>query len=219
MATMLTLTVISIWRYIVLEKPMTEVALSKSKISCTLIWLASGITSFPIILTADTQQYECRYFLNNNLVVVKFLAHVLFAIQFAIPSAVMIILYTLILIKLNSRNLPTSTNRNIRSKRNITTLMLTTITFIFITCSLPWAITLLLSAYTGKNSTTLALDHTDPWAQIIAQLGRISFPSCVFYNPIIYCLFNQRIRNLSLPCRNYRGNNVQIFRVAVADGQ
>lgn len=208
-ATMLTLTAISVWRYIAIKKPTKKMTAKNIKILCVLLWLASTITSIPVVLTAGSKHYECRQFFDNGSTTVKFVLCLLYLVNFAIPAVTMTTLYSLVLIKLNTKNLATNPNRNVKLKRKIT-LMLLTVTFTFIIFTLPWSITLLLSAATGKNSATLSLDQTYPLTQLIVQISRISFPLCIFYNPIVYFCFDQRIYNLFCSCFEHHTSSIQV---------
>ena len=208
-ATTLTLTAISVWRFIVIRIPTKKMTTKSVKILCTLLWLASTISSIPVIFTAGSKNYECRQFLDRTATEVKIILYIIYMTHFAIPALTMIILYSLVLIKLNSKKLATRTSRGIRLKRR-TTIMLITVTFIFIIFTLPWSITLLLSANTGKNSIDLALDQTHPIAQVITQLGRLSFPLCIFYHPIIYFSFRQPFSYLLRLCFQRRINSIQV---------
>ncbi|EDV18736.1 uncharacterized protein TRIADDRAFT_62788 [Trichoplax adhaerens] len=202
-ASVQTLVIISIERYRAIYRPTKKVTPKKAKLLCVLAWLVSFLISLPFLFSATSVQNQCAQFPSQSrwAIIVNV---ILIIFQFVIPMIVMITAYILIFRKLRIKT--TSITRESANSRNLkrkTTSMLLATTVTFLLCALPWTLMLLLEAVTGKFSSQFFNDHSNLGQRAIAILGRISMPISTIYNPVIYCIYNRKIRQLLFPCYYY----------------
>ncbi|RDD35930.1 C-C chemokine receptor type 5, partial [Trichoplax sp. H2] len=121
---------------------------------------------------------------------------ILFVFQYALPAIIMIVLYSLILHQLKKRNdaVRIESKKSKQLKRRTIYMLLTT-TIIFLIFTAPWALSLAVQAIT-KNYAAGAVNHSSPFQRYITQASRVLYALTTLYNPLIYCIFNEQIRDL-----------------------
>ncbi|RDD36197.1 Tachykinin-like peptides receptor 99D, partial [Trichoplax sp. H2] len=195
-----TLIVISYERYNAILRPTAKLSRKKAKSLCGIAWLTSLPISIPFLVTGTAKGYQCTsYTHHTSWVLVSNLTLVVF--QFIIPITVMITTYSLILRQLRFKVLSgrTECTKNKQLKRRTVYMVMLT-TAIFFVCALPWTLSQLIEAFTGKFSFQFFIDTRFSAFQTIIRLSRILLPVTALYNPIIYCIFNEQIRKLFFPC-------------------
>ncbi|RDD38029.1 Parapinopsin [Trichoplax sp. H2] len=208
-ASVQTLVIISLERYRAIFRPTKKITPKKCKMLCALAWIISLFISLPFLFTARSIENQCLPFpiYSHWVIIVNF---ILIIFQFVIPTIVMITAYTLILHQLTTKTTAIgqeSTNSRNLKRKTVYMLLVTTITFLL--CALPWTLTLLFEATTGKFAPELLLhdNKTNPAMKMIVTFSRITLSISTVYNPIIYCIFNREIRSLFFPCYYRRKNN------------
>ncbi|RDD36421.1 Tachykinin-like peptides receptor 86C [Trichoplax sp. H2] len=204
MASVQTLIFISAERYHAIFRPAIKLTAKKAKFLCLLAWIISLIISFPIIIISAPARRSgkgvlfCREYVSYTIWI-SVIYMILFVFQYALPAAVMIILYSLILRHLRKKNIA-GRNESYRSKmlKRKSIYMLMTTTVIFFIFSSPWALALAIIAISGNN--IISDVQSNPTLGFILGISRLSLPFTTVYNPIVYCIFNGHIRRLFFSC-------------------
>ncbi|RDD46411.1 Blue-sensitive opsin [Trichoplax sp. H2] len=202
-----TLMIISFERYRAILKANKKLTSRRVGVLVVISWLASLTLASLFINSIGNIGYQCEMNTKHNTLVI--IRHTILAVtHFILPAMIMIFLYSKILRRLNSKNSITR-NESIRSKqlKRKTIYMLFLTTIIFLICTGPWAAALVFGSVTGRFTSELA-DDKNVLLMLLATLARISIPISSIYNPIIYCIYNQQIRQLFFPCCCSRSNAV-----------
>lgn len=199
-ASIQTLIIISTERYNAILRPTKKLTPKRVKSLCLLAWTISFIISLPFLITSTSINNSCVAFKSHSAWVM-IINIILIVFQFIIPAVAMFTVYTLILCQLKKKDLAgrNQSNKNKKLKRK-TVYMLFTTTILFIVFATPWTISLLIIALSGKFSFQLIQDDRNPVVQSIVESGKMLLPLATVYNPIVYCIFNQNIRQLFFPC-------------------
>ncbi|RDD46331.1 Neuromedin-K receptor [Trichoplax sp. H2] len=203
---MQTLVIISFERYLAILKP-TKKLTSKRALTLSLIsWLLATVISFPFLILSNIFKNRCHSTFSGTTanIVINFL---LVLAEFCFPFTAMGILYGIVLYHFHIKRsiLANNSSKSRRAKRKTTYMLLTT-TGAFVICMLPWGLTLYIEATTNLSSLDLLNDKRYPVRNLIIGIGPVAYSISVFYNPIIYCIFNRKIRQLYFPCNCSFGN-------------
>lgn len=210
-ASVQTLCVISYERYNAISRPAKRLKRKVAKILCGVTWCVSCGVSAPFLFTGTSVGYRCVPFATYTTWV--FGVNLTLAIlQFIVPMIVMITTYSLILHQLRQKDIHPRVEcaKNKRLKKKTVYMVLLT-TLIFFCCALPWTLSMFIEAFSGKLSYQILRSSTNSGIHNIIRLSRILLPLITLYNPIIYCIFNPKIRELFFPCYyRCRKNVIQV---------
>lgn len=203
-ASIQTLIFISGERYQAVFRPTKTLAKKRSLRFCVLAWIIALLLSFPVIITTTTNHIRQRFCVpfSSYTTWTGIYNMTLFIFQYALPALVMTTVYSLIFSRLKKKNM-TSQNESHRSKRlkRRTIYMLFITTLIFLVLSAPWALTLAAVVFTGLLPYQMAANFRNPALQNLVNIRRTLLPFASLYNPIIYCIFQKKIRKLFIPCQ------------------
>ncbi|EDV22832.1 uncharacterized protein TRIADDRAFT_58780 [Trichoplax adhaerens] len=201
-ASIQTLIMISNERYLAIFRPTSELTRKKANFLCLIAWIISLSISFPFIITTSVTNVipkQCVAFEKfTNWTAIIFV--VIFIFQFALPTVVIITLYSLILHRLRKTVQGQTDSSKSKKLKRRTIYMLLTTTIIFLAFSTPWAISLAIMAITRSLPAKIVVDPNYPIAGGIVRISRFVVPFTAIYNPIIYCIFNKHIRQLYFSC-------------------
>lgn len=197
-----TLIIISIERYQAIFRPTRNLTSKRAKQFCLIAWIISFLVSFPLIFTTSNLKKPpkiCVGFLTYTIWTTIVNVNFLF-FQFIIPAVVMIVLYTLILIKLSKKVIKTrNESKSSQQIKRKTTYMLFTTTLLFLALSTPWAISLGITIISRRLIIDMVHSSQYTFVIIIVRISRYMLPFTALYNPIVYCVFNNHIRQLFYP--------------------
>ncbi|RDD36422.1 C-X-C chemokine receptor type 1 [Trichoplax sp. H2] len=221
-ASIQTLVIISAERYQAIFRPTKVLTTRRVKWLCLIAWGISLIVSIPPAIDASIRRPKLRFCINNGKYTywTTVINLVLFIFQFALPAVVMTVLYSLILRQLSRGSIVGQIeSRKSKKLKRRTIYMLLITTFTFLALATPWALTLAIVAITGKITSQIISSTNNPTIRSIIRLSILMLPFTTLYNPVIYCIFNNQIRQLFIPtCKLFaRSKYFAVLPVAQQD--
>lgn len=201
-ASIQTLTIISIERFLAIFRPTKVLTPKRAKISCLLAWAVSLTVSIPSGIYASIRSIHLKFCTTFDVYTpgTTIINLILFILQFALPAILMVTLYSLILRQLStSRIAGQAESIKSRKLKRRTIYMLITTTFVFLALAAPWAMSLAIVVISGKLPSQIIPNTNNPTIRSIVRLSRLLLPYTTLYSPLIYCIFNSEIRRLFIP--------------------
>ena len=190
-----TLTVMGADRYLAVCHPIRSMRYRTpliSRIVCIVVWTVSLLVMLPIMLYATTVtnpengKVSCTIIWPGDQIIPAELAFIWygFLLGFAIPVALIIVFYTLVVIRLRTVGPKKKSKERKKSHRKVTKMVLTVIA-VYVICWLPyWIFQVVLTFSAGMPS----------WAYRVFQVITMMSYANSMLNPLLYAFLSENFR-------------------------
>ena len=202
-----TLTVMSADRYLAVCHPIKSMRYRTplvSRVVCVCVWILSLLVMLPIVLYATTLEgpggrASCTISWPDGQLISADKAFIWYALLlgFAIPVALIVVFYTLVVIRLKSVGPKQKSKEKKKSHRKVTKMVLTVIT-VYVICWLPY--------WVFQVALTFATAEVPLWCVQLFQIITVMSYANSTLNPVLYAFLSE----------NFRKSFIQAFKCAKA---
>ena len=189
-----TLTVMSADRYLAVCHPISSMRYRTpliSRIVCIFVWVTSLLVMLPIVLYATTVEHEghvsCSIVWPSGQAIPAEKAFIWYALLlgFAIPVALIIVFYALVLLRLQTVGPKTKSKEKKKSRRKVTKMVLTIIT-VYVICWLPY--------WVFQITLTFVVSELKQWCILVFQSFTLLSYANSLLNPLLYAFLSENFR-------------------------